>query len=170
MRLVPMILMVWLALAPVCQAGLDVGDTIPETLGYTLDGDALTASQFRGKITVMSFWATWCAPCLKELPVLEAIQRQVGPDHLRVLAVNYRQSKRQFRKTTDILKDYELTFAFDKKNRLVRRFGVKSLPHLFIIDRDGEILLEKTGYSEATLPSLVNAINAALLGHDMPTP
>lgn len=64
-------LLVWLALAACAQAQVRVGDTPPDALGRNREGNDVVLSDHRGKVVVVTFWATWCGYCLKELPVLE---------------------------------------------------------------------------------------------------
>ncbi|MDE0056040.1 MAG: TlpA disulfide reductase family protein, partial [Gammaproteobacteria bacterium] len=67
---------------------MQVGDIPPPRLGTDRNGDRINLEEMSGKIVVISFWATWCPPCLKELPVLEAIHNSIGEDRLEVIAVN----------------------------------------------------------------------------------
>ena len=64
------------------------GDVPPPFLGTNLDGDEITTSNFAGKILIVTFWASWCGPCQKELPMLEGIQRVAGKDKVQVVAIN----------------------------------------------------------------------------------
>src|SRR3569832_2747174 len=68
-----------------------VGEPAPDiTLGVTQAGADAKVSDYAGKIVVVSFWATWCAPCRKELPILEGLQQQ-GKGSIQVIAVNIDQ-------------------------------------------------------------------------------
>src|SRR5690242_3441241 len=64
------------------------GDVAPPYLGTNLAGDDIKTTDFAGKILVVTFWASWCGPCQKELPMLEGIQRVAGVDKVRVVAIN----------------------------------------------------------------------------------
>ena len=66
---------------------LNKGDIPPDYLGYDSSGEKVWVSDHKGKIVVVTFWATWCPPCLKELPVLERLQRRLGPDLIKVVGV-----------------------------------------------------------------------------------
>jgi len=118
---------------------------------------------FKGKVVILSFWASWCAPCRKELPILDAIQRKVGHEHLRVIAINHGEERRHYRKVLKLLKDAEITFSYDRRLTVSRKFGVESLPNMFIINREGKIAFHHLGYGEGALPQLVEDINSVLL-------
>src|SRR5690349_11394202 len=78
------------------ETGLGRGDSPRPELGVTLEGKTVDLKDGAGKVQVVTFWATWCGPCLREIPVLEGLQRTVK-DRLRVVAVNI-EDRAQFRK------------------------------------------------------------------------
>jgi thiol-disulfide isomerase/thioredoxin len=77
---------------------LHPGDTPPDTLGVTRDGTHLTLSSMRGKVVVVSFWATWCGYCMKEMPTLGSIQQVAIQKHLplQIVAVNHQENRETF--------------------------------------------------------------------------
>ncbi|WP_431288155.1 TlpA disulfide reductase family protein [Roseateles chitinivorans] len=91
--------------------GLKRGDLAPDRLGRTLDGDELNLAKHRGQIVVVTFWATWCPYCLKELPQLESLQG-VAKERLRVIAVNT-EDKKVFRRVAGIMNDFKLQLVND---------------------------------------------------------
>jgi len=94
---------------------------------------------------------------------LDAIQRKVGHEHLRVIAINHGEERRHYRKVLKLLKDAEITFSYDRRLTVSRKFGVESLPNMFIINREGKIAFHHLGYGEGALPQLVEDINSVLL-------
>ncbi len=152
-----------IAAGPVGAKGkLQVGDTPPDLLGRTASGDHVKLSDYHGRIVIVSFWASWCAPCRKELPILAGIQKKVSRDQLVVFAVNWKESREQYRLITKGLKDVDLTLISDESGYFGDRFGVNAIPHMFIIGRDGHIAAIHLGYGESELPALVKEINALL--------
>lgn len=142
---------------------LKIGDKIPEYLGINTDGDKVLTTEHKGKILVVSFWATWCPPCRKELPIIDNLQRLAGKENLSVIAVNFGESGRVFRKFTSRLEGANLTFTHDKKGKIGKNdFGVKGIPHMVIANHKGEIEHIHIGYGDETVNNLANEINALL--------
>src|SRR5262249_28012720 len=83
--------------ATAAQAGaLKVGDAAPDYLGRDGSGKQVHLSDYRGKLVIVTFWASWCTPCRKELPVLATIQKEATHDRLQVFAVNWQENRDQF--------------------------------------------------------------------------
>jgi thiol-disulfide isomerase/thioredoxin len=140
-----------------------IGDIPPDYLGQDRHGQDILASAQRGKVVVVTFWATWCPPCLRELPVLQGIREQVGTDKLSIVAINLGQGKKVYRKILERMPHYTLTFAYDERDRAAKAFGVKSLPHMFIFDKHGRVASIHMGYGDDTLAALVDELNTLLL-------
>src|SRR6185312_12278869 len=117
-------------------ASLKVGDLPPPKLGWHVKlGD------YRGKIIIISFWASWCPPCRKELPILGEIQRQATRDRLVVFAVNWREDEERFWQIKSAFASHgvDLTLLSDKDGYIGRQYHVDAIPHMVIIGRDGRI-------------------------------
>ena len=134
------------------------GDEAPDYVGKTLEGDLVKLSAHRGKAVVISYWATWCQYCLKELPILGNIQRAVGKDHMQVIAVNT-ESRDVFRKVARALQPLDIGLAYDPDSKGREAYGVGPIPHMVIIGRDGVIDSVHKGYGEESLDKIVAAIN-----------
>ncbi len=157
---------VWLLFSgTLCQAAVKVGEAAPDvTLGVTSAGDPTRAADYAGKVVVISFWATWCSPCREELPILEGLQRE-GKGNIQVIAVNI-ESREVFRKAAKLLGDLQLLLANDRNDRSQSAYGVKAIPHMVIIGRDGRVLGIHKGYGESSLGGIVAEINRALGADD----
>ena len=139
-----------------------IGDVPPDYVGKTLDGDAVKLSDYAGKAVVVSFWATWCPYCLKELPVLDAIQVSSARDHIQVIAINT-ESRDMFRQTSRALREAtSIKLSYDPNNVAQVAYGVKGIPHMVIIGKDGKIIRIYRGYAETALPAIVADINQAI--------
>ncbi len=137
------------------------GDMAPDYLGKTLDDKEVAVSHYRGKVVVVSFWATWCPYCLKELPILEGIQQTAGADKLQVIAINTEDHK-VFRKVSRALSKLTLGMSYDPGKKSATMYGVRGIPHLLIIGRDGRIRNVYRGYDESSLDGIVESLNAAI--------
>ena len=137
------------------------GDMAPDYIGTTLDDKELAVSNFRGKVVVVSFWATWCPYCLKELPILEGIQQSAGADKVQVIAINT-EERAVFRKVSRALSKLTLGMSYDPGKKSATLYGVNGIPHLVIIGRDGRIRNVYRGYDESSLDGIVESLNTAI--------
>jgi thiol-disulfide isomerase/thioredoxin len=138
---------------------LKVGDLPPETLGNASTGGQVKLSDYRGKIVIISFWASWCGPCRKELPTLAAIQKNATRDKIEIFAVNWQESRDRYRTIIKALRDVDLALVSDESGYLGNEYSVKAIPHMIIIGRDGRIAAIHVGYDESEFPNLVEEIN-----------
>lgn len=145
--------------AGTAAAQVKSGDIPPDALGSDRDGNDVRISAHRGKVVIVTFWASWCAYCLKELPVLDQLQRAAGKPRLEIVAVNYKEDRRYFRAMRRRLKDAALTLTSDPRGSLGDEYGVKGLPHLVMIDKTGKVAHVHTGYGEKLLDRLIEQIN-----------
>ena len=141
------------------KAEIMVGETPPSYLGMNRGGIEVQLSKMKGKVVVATFWATWCPSCLKEMQILEGIQRQVGKDRLEIVAINFKENTRVFRKIKKILIDYQITLTHDRKGIISKKYGVKAIPHMFIIDKFGKVAKIHIGYGEKMMPQLIEELN-----------
>lgn len=138
-----------------------VGDVAPQEVGKNRAGEQLVLSNYLGKAVVVSFWATWCPYCLKELPILEGIQKQAGDVHMQVIAINT-ESRDVYRNVAKKLSSLSLLVAHDATGKAAKAYGVDGIPHMVIIGRDGRIQRVYRGYSDSSLDAIVADINHAL--------
>ena len=134
---------------------LQVGDEPPPKLA-----SYAKLSDYRGKIVIVSFWASWCAPCRKEIGVLAAIQKQATRDKVVVFSVNWQESFKRFQQIRHSLKDADLTLISDENGYIGHQYNVKAIPYMVIIGRDGRIAAIHIGYGEGEIPVLVAEINS----------
>ena len=144
------------------HAGVGVGDIPPDQLGRSHQGDDIRISAFHGKVMVVTFWASWCSYCRKELPVLAGLQDAAGKQRLEVVAVNYNDDRDVYLSLARKLKDVQLTLTYDASGRIGEAYGVKGLPYLLIIGKDGKVAFQDTGYGEESLQTIVDAVNREL--------
>jgi thiol-disulfide isomerase/thioredoxin len=148
------------ALVKTASAAPGAGDTPPDFVGQTWNDTPVLLSQYAGKTVVMSFWATWCGYCMKELPILANIQK-AAKGKVQVIAVNT-EERDVFDEVRRPIGKMELVAAYDPEGKAQKAFGVNGIPHMVIIGRDGKIVEVFRGYDASTLPTIVAAINRAM--------
>jgi thiol-disulfide isomerase/thioredoxin len=141
---------------------LSAGAVPEDALGKDLDGNQVRISDHAGKVVIVSFWASWCGPCKKELPVLAGLAKRVGPEHMKIIAINYHDEQKQFKYVVNVLKDYPITILRDSAGKAAHKFEVQAIPRMIVIGRDGKVASDHTGYGEGALPDLLDEINKLL--------
>jgi thiol-disulfide isomerase/thioredoxin len=145
------------------RPALAVGSIPENELGKDIDGNPVRLSEHHGKVVIVSFWASWCKPCREEIPVLAGVAKRVGPDQLKIIAINYRDETEPFRYVAKVLKEYPITVMRDGSGRTARKYKVRGIPRLIMIGRDGKVAADHTGYAESQIPQLVDELNELLL-------
>jgi len=113
------------------------------------DGNEKVVSDFRGQALLINFWATWCAPCIRELPSLARLQTQMGNSRFTVLAVSTdTKGKTVAAPFLERLKLTNLPLYLDSEMEFARALGVKSLPTTILIDRTGNVVGSLAGLAE----------------------
>jgi thiol-disulfide isomerase/thioredoxin len=163
-----MTLCLLLASMGLAHAGTLVGDVPPDSLGRTPNGDEVLVTDQRGKVVVVTFWASWCGYCRQELPVLAGLQEAAGKDRMTVVAINYKDDRKVYRALARALKDVQLTMTHDLNGTIGKAYGVESIPRLLMIDREGKVAYVSVGYGEHSLDRIVDAANKLLA--QPPTP
>jgi thiol-disulfide isomerase/thioredoxin len=124
------------------EAQLAVGREFPTFAEQDLDGKSLDLASFKGKIVLVDFWATWCGPCVRELPNVIAAYEKYHAKGFEIVGISLDQDKT---KLTDFLKERKMTWAqyFDGQgweNKLSQKYGISSIPATFLLDKDGNII------------------------------
>jgi len=123
----------------------------PEEMGFDLlNGSHIELSDLEGKIVILDFWASWCVPCRRQMPMLEKFYDSLKtPDCLRMIAVNVRESKEVVEK---FLEDQPIPYdvALDPGGIISDKFKIRSLPTLVILDKDGTVFWVKEGFDPST--------------------
>ena len=147
--------------SPVAAAALDAGQALP---GLTLPDPAGTAvpdSTWDGQVLVVNFWASWCRPCLAELPLLEEVDQRLRGSGARVIAVNI---DRKQAPAVGVLKRLDLTLPvlMDTDNALVASCQPDSLPVTWLVGPDGVVVKRLDGALDAAAIAALEAEARAL--------
>jgi cytochrome c biogenesis protein CcmG, thiol:disulfide interchange protein DsbE len=119
----------------------------------TVEGRTLALNSLRGEVVVVNFWASWCTPCRKELPRLDALHRSIAGRGGRVLAVSIDQEARnvgRFTKTHRL----SLPVYHDGPDGLARTLDLPHIPFTIVLDRDGSVALTTAGADDAALEAI----------------
>jgi peroxiredoxin len=112
-----------------------------------LSGKRIGLKSFRGKVVFLNFWATWCIPCRQEMPAMEKLHRDFKKTGLEVVAVNFRETRKEVRKFFDEL-GLTFTVLLDKEGKVSEEYGAWSLPLSYFINRKGEFAGKVIGARE----------------------
>jgi thiol-disulfide isomerase/thioredoxin len=154
---------------PEIPSGPALGTIAPDfKVRNVVTGEDVTLSSQRGKVVILTFWASWCPPCKRELPVLESAQRVISRDKLVVFAVSYRDSEAALAAIKKPAANWQINIMKDRNEHVAGLYSVKSIPHLFMVGRDGKIVANHLGYGDSTLEELVADINHALAAPQSP--
>jgi peroxiredoxin len=150
---------------------LDVGSRAPEYTALTLQGDSVALSTFQGDVVLLNIWATWCPPCVKEMPALQRLHEALANDGLSIVAVSVDAPP----SLTNVMGAFSgdirafadrfgLTFTVlhDPSGRIQSRYQVNGLPTTFLIDREGRVRRKVMGAAEWDEPRFADEIRAML--------
>ena len=136
-------------------------------------GGTLRLSSYRNrKAVILNFWATWCVPCRKEMPSLEALGKVYKQEGLVVLGINIDADEPESGSAAAFVKDVGVTFpvVFDPHGRSARAYAVHGLPVTYLIGRDGLIVNRIFGDRDWMRPDVVARVKRLLLGRDASAP
>ena len=143
---------------------VEPGSPAPDAAMLTLDGgDTVAVRDLRGQVVLLNVWATWCAPCEQEMPAMQRLHEEMGPEGLKIVAVSIDQGDAEsVRKWID---ERHLTFEVlhDQTGRIQQIYQTTGVPESFVLDRDGTIVKKVIGATEWDHPAQ-KALFRRLLG------
>jgi thiol-disulfide isomerase/thioredoxin len=165
------VLLLMLSSAPAAEDGkMRIGEFIPQTppqpapeVSFTdADGNPATFADFKGKPVLVNLWATWCEPCLREMPSLDRLQAKYS-DKLSVLAIS--EDRGGGKVVNPFVAKLELTklkIYLDPKSDVGRAFGVRGLPTSIVIDAEGRVVGRVEGAAEWDSAKMLGVIEPLL--------
>ena len=124
-------------------------------------GRPVALGQFRGRVIVANFWATWCAPCIEELPSLDQFQRELANQGVVVLGVSVDKDEKAYKRFLDRAKVSFLT-ARDPDNTINAEYGTFKYPESYIINRDGKVVMKIISATDWTDEKMVSYVKSLL--------
>ncbi len=144
------------ARGPSGEESPEVGRTAPNFKLPDLSGHQVSLDQFRGKIVMLDFWATWCGPCRLTMPVLENLQKEY-PKDLTLLAINLAEPPDLVRSYVE-KQNIGSTVLLDEDGKVGEAYQSDSIPMQVLIDKQGIVRQVSVGYSS----SLANRLRSAI--------
>ncbi len=136
---------------------VEVGTRAPEFVARDLDGRPVALSDLRGEVVLLNVWATWCPPCVEEMPSMQRLYERLGPQGLRVVAVSIDAAPgqrdpvgRAGGNVAAFAEHYGLSFDIwlDPAGEIQRVYRTTGVPESFLIDRDGFIIKKVIGATD----------------------
>ena len=141
---------------------VDPPRALPAVTFASGDDKPLTLSDYKGKVVLVNFWATWCAPCVSEMPSLDQLQKKMGKDKFVILPLSLDGPTRA--KVAPFYQDKklgELGIYFDKGRAAMQALGISVLPTSILIDADGRELGRIEGEADWSAPEALALMKAA---------
>lgn len=137
------------------------GDAAPDFTITADNGRTITASNFGGRLLVLNFWATWCQPCVQEVPSLDQFAKEMAGSGVVVLGVSMDTNPKLYH---DFLTRSHISFltARDPGAKISADYGTFKYPESYVIDTKGKVVLKVVGAIDWTNGNTVNAVKSLL--------
>jgi len=128
-----------------------------------MDEEKVHLSDYKGKVVLINFWATWCPPCVREMPSMERLYRKFKDRPFTVLALNQMEDEDQvFAFTGQLEIDPSFTLLFDRDSRVANQYGIRGLPTTYLIDKKGMVRYRAIGGRLLDHPQVIKVIQQLL--------
>lgn len=141
------------------------GDTIPSPIDLAdLDGTPRRLAALRGRVVLVNFWASWCPPCVHEMPSMQRLHEKLSGQPFEILAVNMGENDREVREFLASKVSVHFPIAMDRDGTVLRQWKVFVFPTSYVIDTEGRIRLGAFGELEWDSPEVIGQIRKLLPG------
>jgi len=128
-----------------------------------MDGEKYSLESYRGKVVILNFWATWCPPCRREIPSMEALHQAFRDEAFAILAINeWETEDHVFAFMGQLAVEPGFPILFDLDSEVAQSFGVKGLPTTLLLDPQGRIVYRAVGGRDFDHPEVKKTIRALL--------
>lgn len=128
-----------------------------------MDEETVKLSDYRGKVVLLNFWATWCPPCIREMPSMERLHQKVDADDFKVIAINQMEDADEvFAFTGQLEIDPTFEILFDTTSSVSQDYAVRGLPTTYLIDKKGKIRYRAIGGREFDHAEVVKLIESLI--------
>jgi cytochrome c biogenesis protein CcmG, thiol:disulfide interchange protein DsbE len=141
----------------------NVGQAVPPYAAPALDGDSVRVAALKGEVVLLNVWATWCIPCRKEIPELQALHQDYSARGLRVLGVSVDAGDADG-DVAQFAKSFGMTYTIlrDPDERVSAMFAIPGVPASFLVDREGVVRWRHIGPFAASDTTFLSVLNALL--------
>jgi len=155
------IVLVFVLYGSIHERIVNVGDSAPDFTITADNGRTITTSNFGGRLLVLNFWATWCQPCVEEVPSLDEFAKDMAGSGVVVLGVSMDTNPKVYR---DFLSRSHVSFmtARDPAAKISQDYGTFKYPESYIIDSKGKVVQKIIGATNWTDGNMVNAVKSFL--------
>jgi thiol-disulfide isomerase/thioredoxin len=124
-----------------------------------MEEESYDFADYRGRVVMLNFWATWCPPCRREMPSMERLHQMLGSDKFNVIAINQMETPDHvFAYTGQLAVDPTFPILFDSDSSIANAYSVKGLPTTYLIDKQGNVRYRAIGGREFDHPDVVKVI------------
>jgi len=139
------------------------GPAAPDFILLDVDGKQHRLADYRGKVVAINFWATWCPPCLREMPSMQRLWDQLKNEDFVILAIDVGEDDETvFRFTIALDTPLEFPLLLDREGKIIAQWPVLGLPTTFIIDKQGRVAYRAVGGREWDHPDFSSVIKALI--------
>ncbi|MDX2181530.1 MAG: TlpA disulfide reductase family protein [Bryobacteraceae bacterium] len=143
------------------EPNVQVGDSAPHFSIVSEKGRVVTPENFGGKLLVLNFWATWCPPCVQEMPSLNEFSRQLAGSGVVVLAISVDRDEAKYKRFIERF-GLEFELARDAEAAISASYGTTKYPETYVINSRGEVLEKFIGEENWADPRLIERIKKLL--------
>ena len=140
---------------------IGVGDTAPEFTITTDKGRTVSVSDFGGKLLVLNFWATWCPPCVQEMPALDQFQKSLAEKGVVVVGISVDKDEKVYKAFLDKA-NVSFHTARDPQAKINADYGTFKYPETYVIDRRGKVLRKFIGPENWTDENMLRDVASLL--------
>ncbi len=138
------------------QTRVSTGDKAPDFTLKTLEGKEVRLSDYKGKVVLINFWASWCPPCRAEMPLFEDVYKRYRDKGFEILAISTDVNEEAVHK---FLKDIKVSFPILMDDGKVSEiYGITGLPTSYLLDRDGKVIRIRLGEYKEVETDLKDAL------------
>lgn len=147
--------------AALAADGVSVGSPAPDFALKSGSGENLRLSEYRGRVVMVNFWASWCGPCRQEMPVLDDLYQRYQPDGFQLLSVNIDSD---VEKARDMASETRVSFPvlYDTRRKVAELYQPDAMPLTLLVDREGVVRYLHEGFKPGAEQAYLDHIRTLL--------